>query len=312
MRIERGSARAGLRAALCAWALAAGAARADTLERSFAVEPDVRVEIELPSGRIEIRGGDANEVRVRASGELEIEAARSGRRVSIRAPSGWGRWGGGASVDLEVELPRKSRIGARTGNGAIEAEGVEGELSLHSANGRIEVRGAPEEAYLETMNAGIAFEGERSEVVARTLNGGIELEGVSGTVEASTMSGPIRVAGDAIERAELRTMSGEIELEGSLAEGARVAARTYSGRVRLRLPADTSARFDIQSFSGGVESDFSAFDVEDDRRGWRHGPGRRRSFVIGEGDARISIESYSGGVRIERGGGSARLRPGVE
>jgi DUF4097 and DUF4098 domain-containing protein YvlB len=284
--------------------LAAGA-RADTLERSFVVEPDVRVDIELPSGQIELRAIDAQELRVRASGPLEIDLAPSGGRVSIRAPSpGWPPFGGGASVDLEVELPRSSRITARTGNGRIEAEGVEGELVLHSANGGIEVEGAPPEAYLETMNAAIKFEGGPSEVVARTLNGEIQLEGVTGAVEASTLNGRIRVEGEAIERAELRTMSGGIELASSLAKGARVEARTYSGQVRLRLPDDSSARIDVQSFSGGLQSDFPSqgFEVENERGGWRHGPGQRRSFAIGDGDARISIESFSGGVKIERGG----------
>jgi len=295
-----------LLASLLLASLPAGEVRADPLEQRFEVEPDVRVDIELPSGKIELEGIDANEVRVHASGELEIDGSKSGRRLSIRSPSGgWRPWAGGGSVDLKVELPRRSRITARTGNGEIEAEGVEGELSLHSANGKIEVEGAPREAFLETMNAGIKFEGDRSEVVARTLNGEIELSGVTGNVEAHTMSGEIEVEGEAIERAELRTMSGEIELDASLAEGARVAAKTYSGQVRLRLPEDTSARFDVQSYSGGVESDFSSssFDVEKDRGGWRHGPGHRRSFVVGDGDARVTIESFSGGVKIERRGG---------
>ena len=311
-----GSPPATLLAALWLSGLLAGQVHADTLEQSFEVRPDVRVEIELLSGKIELRGIDANEVRVRANGELEIDGSKSGERVSIRAPSsGWLPWAGGTSVDLEVELPRNSRITARTSNGKIKAEGVAGELVLHSASGEIEVEGAPREAYLETMSGEIKFEGEHSEVVARTLNGEIELKGVTGAVEASTMSGQIKVEGDAIERAELRTMSGEIELDASLAQGARVEAKSYSGQVRLRLPDDTSARFDVQSFSGGLQSDFSSrlTDDENGHGGWRHGPGRRLSFVIGDGDARISIESFSGGVKIERGGRSAPVvAPDVE
>jgi DUF4097 and DUF4098 domain-containing protein YvlB len=212
---------------------------------------------------------------------------------------------------VEIELPRQSRITARTMNGAIEAEDVAGELELHAANGAIEVKGAPREAYLETMNAGIKFEGEHSEVVAKTLNGEIDLAGVSGEVQANTVSGRIRVRGEALERADLRTMAGAIELDSSLAKGARVSARSFSGPVTLRLPEGTSARFDVQSYSGGFESDFSAqLDSDDDDDGgprhhgwggWGHGPGRPLSFVVGDGDARISIESFSGGVKIQRG-----------
>ena len=143
-------------------------------------------------------------------------------------------------------------------------------------------------------------------MVAKTLNGAIELKGVSGEVSANTVSGRIRVEGEQIERAELRTMAGEIELESSLAKGARVNARSFSGPVVLRLPEGTSARFEVQSYSGGIESDFSSHLDGDDERGARHswgpGPGRPLSFVVGDGDARISIESFSGGVKIEESG----------
>jgi hypothetical protein len=305
-------------AALILWTLGPASARADEddreFEQTFEAEPDVRVDVEIMSGKIELRGIDANEVRVRGKGPLRIDGSR--RRVSLRSPSaGWRPWAHPVDVEVEIELPRKSRITARTINGGIKAENVEGELDLHAANGAIEVKGAPEEAYLETMNAPIKFEGERSEVVAKTLNGDIELEGVSGEVRAQTVSGRIKVEGEQLERAELRTMAGEIELDSSLARNARVSARSFSGPVRLRLPEATSARFEVQSYSGGIQSDFASRlddnggddeDEDDDggrnRRSWGHGPGRPLSFVVGDGDARISIESFSGGVKIEESG----------
>jgi DUF4097 and DUF4098 domain-containing protein YvlB len=297
-------------AALCLSALATSGAwaeddrRSGPFEQTFEVEPDVRVDVEIMTGKIELRGIDANELRVHAKGQLRVDGSR--RRVTLRAPSaGWLPWTHPVDVEVEIELPRKSRITARTINGGIEAEGVDGELDLHAANGAIEVKGAPEEAYLETMNAAIKFEGERSGVVAKTLNGAIELKGVSGEVSANTVSGRIQVEGEQIERAELRTMAGGIELDSSLAKGARVNARSFSGPVVLRLPEGTSARFEVQSYSGGIESDFaSRLDGDDDgggHRSWGPGPGRPLSFVVGDGDARISIESFSGGVKIERG-----------
>jgi hypothetical protein len=288
---------------LCAWELLANDAAAETLEQTFEVAPDVRVDIEILSGQIELRAIDVSQVRVRAKGGIQVDGSRG--RVSLRAPStGWLPWPRGMDVELVVEVPRKSRITARTVNGRIKAQDVEGELLLHAANGEIEVKGAPQQAHLETMTSAIKFEGDHSEVVARTLNGEIALSGVSGEVEATTVSGRIRVEGDEIERAELRTMSGEIELDSSLAKGARVDAKSYSGQVRLRLPENTSARFEVQSFSGGVHSEFAS-QLTDDQSGfgpWSYGPGRRLSFVVGDGDARVSIESFSGGVRIESAG----------
>ena len=295
------SRRSAAAAALFCWARMV---HADPFEQTLVVEPDVRLDVEIVSGKIELRGIDANELRVRANGALRVDG--SPRRVSLRAPSaGFMPWADRVDLHVEIELPRQSRITARAINGSIEAKDVAGELDLHAANGAIEVDGAPREAYLETMNAPIKFEGERSAVVAKTLNGSIELEGVSGEVEAQTVSGKIKVEGEEIERAELRTMAGEIELATSLAKGARVSARSFSGPVKLSLPRGTSARFDVESFSGGIESEFSSRLTGDEpRHGFGgHGPGGRPlSFVVGDGDARISIESFSGGVKIEESG----------
>jgi DUF4097 and DUF4098 domain-containing protein YvlB len=271
-------------------------------EWRFEVKPDVRVQIEILSGRIEVRATDDNEVRVRAEGGGGLEVKGSRRRVSLRAPATTRLpWARGVDVELEVLVPRQSRVTARIVNGPIEVEGVEGELDVHAANGPIEVDASPREAFLETMNSPIRFSGDRSAVVARTLNGEIELTGVSGDVEASALSGRIRVEGEAIERAELRTMSGAIDFDASLLERARVTARTYSGAVRMRLPADVSARFDVRSHSGGVRSEFASRLTDDEagQSAWIQDTDGRLNFAIGTGDARISIESFSGGVEIE-------------
>ena len=285
--------------------LPAGAAGDEPLEQTFEVKPDVRVDIEILSGSIEVRAIDADEVRLRSEGGGGLEIDGSRRRVSIRAPAtGWFPWSRGVDVELQIEVPRESRLTIRSINGRIRVEGVEGELHLHAANGEIDVEGTPREAYLETMTGAIRFEGERSTVVARTINGEVRLQGVAGEVEVSTVSGAIRVEGEDLERADLRTMSGEIELRASLAPRARVEARSYSGAVRLGLPADTSARFEVQSFSGGVHSEFASRLEGEDRKGSRdRGRGRPLSFVVGDGDARVTIESFSGGVRIEEQGG---------
>ena len=102
-------------AALCVSALLAGAVRAEELEQSFQVGPEVRVEIELLSGGIELRATDGNEVRVRASGDVEIEGGQGGDRVSIHAPSGgWLPWTGGPSrvtrAAIDARAPRSCAV----------------------------------------------------------------------------------------------------------------------------------------------------------------------------------------------------------
>ena len=276
-------------------------ARADRFEESFPVDSQPHVDVDIIHGRVEVEGGPHDEVRVRAhGGEVEIDAERD--VVNIRAPmTGFRPWNWGRpGVRLELQVPYGSDLSIRTLHGPIEVEDVDGVLDLHAASGRIEVDGSPREARLETLNASIDFRGDDSEVVARTLNGNVELRGVGREVEVTSMSGRIDVEGEDLERVHLESMAGNIDLDASLAEGARILSKTYSGRVRLRLPQDVSARFSIESFSGDVRSAFAG--------DWNPLRGQRLRTTIGGGDARIDIESFSGGVRIEDDDGEARER----
>ena len=281
----------------------AGDGRDRRAELRIPVDPDVRVEIEIISGDVEIEVWNKPEVRIRSGGvpvtALDIESDRD--RVSVRGGRGRG-WLpiaiSGDEIDVRIDVPKKSHVRAKTINGSIEAKGVEGRISFHAANGEIEVEGAPAEAYLETVTGDIDFEGKgegrAGRVEARTVNGDIELSGVGGEVVASAMNGSIEVLGDAIERADLRTLSGSIDLEARLAPGARVNCKTISGDVELELPTDTSAVFEIQSFSGRVQNEFGALNLSSSRAG----AGQRLEFEAGDGDGRVGIETFSGSVLI--------------
>lgn len=264
------------------------------------VNPDVRVDIELISGSIEIRGWDKPEVRIRTDDDNVdgLDVRSDADWVTVRATGvgiGWLRLPiRTGDVDLRIDLPKGSYITAKTINGPIEARDVEGRISFKAANGEIVVRGAPSEAILETMNSGIKFRGKGSRVDARTVNGTIDLRGVSGEVVANAISGSIHVQGDVLERADLRSLTGSVELETALAPGARISCKSYSGSISLTVPEDTSAKFDIQTFSGRIRNDLGPRSVSH----WRGGPGQRLDFEAGDGDGHVTIDTFSGSVRI--------------
>jgi hypothetical protein len=279
--------------------LAAGASAADERDdaRTWSVDPDVRVDIEIIAGDIEIEAWQRNEIRVRAQGggrdSLGIEASPDW--ISIRAPGPRGWLGGAGEVDLRIELPEGSRVRAKSINGSIDVKGVRGSVTAHATNGDIEVEGAPREATLETLSSNIQLKGRAGRVAARSVSGSIQLEGVSEEVEATTMSGSIQVEAGTLRRVDLRTLSGSIELEASLAKDARVHLETHSGSLQLTLPRATSAHFDVQTFSGGIDNEFEVRS----RSRQLGGIGRRLDFQVGDGDAQITIKSFSGGVDIE-------------
>ena len=278
--------------------LAASTSGADNEdERTWPAESDVRVDIEIIAGDIEIEGWERNEVRVQTQGggrnSLGIEASPD--RISIRAPGARGWFGGVGEVDLHIELPVGSRVRAKSINGAIEVKNLRGTITAHATNGNIEVEGAPREADLETLSSNIKLRGRAGRVKARAISGSIELEGVQEEIEATTMSGSIQVEAGTLRRVDLRTLSGSIELEAALAPDARAHLETHSGSVKLALPEATSAQFEVQTFSGGIDNEFG---VQSSSRQFR-GVGRRLDFQVGEGDGLVTIKTFSGGVDIE-------------
>ena len=282
-------------------------AAGDENARSWPARSDVRVDVEIIAGGIEIEGWDRDEVRLRAFGAgrnaVSVEAAPDW--ISIRAPdtaAGGLSWLGGVEVELRIQLPSGARVRAKTINGPIEVRGVRGSITAHAANGEIEVEGRPREAKLETLSSDIEVRGGAGRVEARAVSGSIEVEGVTEEVTATTMSGSIEVeGGGTLRRVDLRTFSGSIELEAALAPDVRAHLETHSGGIRVALPADTSARFDVQTLSGEIENDFGKRARSRKLRGRGRGLGRRLDFRVGdrEGDGLVTIETLSGGVEIE-------------
>ena len=109
------------------------------------------------------------------------------------------------------------------------------------------------------------------------------------------MSGSVTVEASDIEQGEFESVSGSVHFTGALLPGARLGAESHSGSVVLNLPADTSARFQIETFSGSINNGFGGAEAE---RTSRYAPGKRLDFTLGSGDAQVRIESFSGSVTL--------------
>jgi len=109
------------------------------------------------------------------------------------------------------------------------------------------------------------------------------------------VSGSIRVEASDIEQGDFEAVSGSVRFTGALSPGARLSAESHSGSVVLNLPADTSARFQVETFSGSINNGFGGGEAE---RTSRYAPGKRLDFTIGSGDAQVRVESFSGSVTL--------------
>lgn len=293
------------RLAACLALVAAPTLAGQSVDESRQVAPDARIRIENLAGSVTVTGW--NEDRVHVTGtlgddveSLEIRGGGDSLSIEVKIPDrkGWGRRDHDVGARLEVHVPAGCRLAVETVSAEIEASGVRGALDLESVSGSIVAAGTSASAELSTVSGAIRFTGHGTAVEAESVSGGIQLDGVGGAVEADTVSGRIEVRAAALGRGDLESVSGEIELTGELAAGARLDIEGHSSNVTLRLPAATSARFDIETFSGRIDNDFGP----QAERAQRHGPGKELEFTTGSGDAQVSIETFSGNVRVEKAG----------
>ena len=233
-----------------------------TLDRTFELAADGRVELENVNGSITVDSWDRPAVRVqavkkakaadrkdaeRALRGTKVESSRAGdRRLRIeteqsRSERGFFSWlldrDGKASVAYHLTVPRGVDLQASTVNGRLDLDGVEGRLRLSTVNGSIH---------------------------ARDLAGAVRATTVNGAIEAAMRQVP---------------------------EGADLELQTTNGGVELALPADVRADVEVSTTNGGISTDFPL------ERTGRWGPQRMHGQLNG-GGGRIRVETTNGGVAI--------------
>jgi DUF4097 and DUF4098 domain-containing protein YvlB len=284
------------------------------------------VEIEIGSGSVRVTGWSRNEVQVtgtlqRADDRLELDGA--GRSVEVHVASRRGGRGGPAS--LEIRVPAGSTLAVTAGSAPITVTGVTGNVEAESASGPVTVNGNLRRIEVMAQSGPVVIEGQaetldvtamsgpvrvtanvRQRATIEALSGPVDLLGSVGEAEVHAVSGRVRVANatgqveiEAVSgsvilngtrlRGSVESVSGNLVVEGSV--GGTLSLESHGGNVEMRFPSGTNAGVDVETFSGGLRSDF----------GNGTGEGRReRHVTIGRGGPAVSITTFSGDVKLLR------------
>jgi lia operon protein LiaG len=228
-----------------------------------------------------------------------------GRRVEVRS-SGDGLE---AHADVRVIVPKGKAVFLRHGMGETTIDNVDGRLDVSVAASRVRathVRGA---LTLDTGSGGVELTDMTGDLVLESGSGGAVLDGVRGgkvnldigsgslrgcaidvhELAADVGSGGIRLSGVKTRRLHLEAGSGgsDVELLGPVED---VQVEAGSGGVTLRLPANLGATVDIETGSGGIDTDFEVKVQRMERHALRG--------TVGDGRGRVKIEAGSGTVRL--------------
>ena len=268
--------------------LAAGTAQAaeKTLNRTFNVSPGGSLVVEADGASIKVSGADTNQVTVRmivrASeddvAEMTLDATQKGNEVTAtmrRAKRNkWfslGFWRGEASI--EVTVPRRFEVNARTGGGGIELTDTVGAVKLNTSGGDISARNLDGTVWLRTSGGQISAEKVRGDVDANTSGGDIRLIGIDGRIKGHTSGGGVRVS--------------------LVGDNRGISATTSGGSIELILPRNATGDVSASTSGGHITTDIPVTTtlVKETRlEGTLNGGGQRIEARTSGGDIRLRAE----------------------
>jgi hypothetical protein len=261
-------------------------------DKRFTVDGVVDLHLTTFDGAIEVRGWDRNEIAIEIEkrgqdketvDRIQVVAEQKGSTVTVDV-----RYSGSSSyigvgvftsprARLIVNAPRRVNVVARSRDGAITADRLEGRLELKTSDGSVRA----------TETAG--------QLLIESGDGSIRVEDVVGSVEARTDDGTVRVIG---RPATLLVRSGDGSIVLRVRRDTVMTADwmlvTRDGSISAELPDDFSALIEAEPGSGDrARSDLTLAEMTGGTRDQRTLRGR-----LGAGGKLLTLRTSDGSIRI--------------
>jgi DUF4097 and DUF4098 domain-containing protein YvlB len=229
-------------------------------------KPELRVDTHDADVRIDVWDQNKIEARITThgwhigNGGLEIVEQQQGNAVGIqlREPH-HAHFSFGIETrrtEVEIHMPRSAKVNVHTGDGAVTAKGLAGQLDFSTGDGRLAI------------------------------------EDVDGTLHAHTSDGSVRVTGR-FDVLDLRTSDGRVEVEAKPGSQLQDSwdIRSSDGSVSLRIPGDLAADVELHTSDGSittniplvVEGTFGRHDIH----GKMNGGGNRLTVHTSDGSVTL-------------------------
>jgi DUF4097 and DUF4098 domain-containing protein YvlB len=250
--------------ALAIAAVAPGA-RAEDVTKAYTVSGRATVRVDTNDGSVRVTTGDTKEVQFRVEYQgyelnrtLRVDSRQDGDRVELiaRVTGHWVgfNWGAnGKRLHIEVVMPRTGDLRVSTGDGAVEASSLDGNIVISTGDGSVKASGLSGTVDLHTGDGSINVEDLKGDIKLRTGDGSVEAHRLDGKVNADSGDGHIKLDGR-FDSLNIRTGDGSVEAHAN--DGSRMNAawniRTGDGSVDMTLPGDLQANIDASTGDGRI------------------------------------------------------------
>lgn len=217
------------------------------IDKEFTVDGAPDLEVRFESGRLEIRPGAVDTVKVRVDAKdpgFIVEQRGNSILVSSDKDASWLSRG---SASVVIETPEGSNAMVAVASASVNIDAAMGKVEIKSASGdmaiesaeNLRVNSASGDLVVGSVDWGLRFTSASGDVRVT--------DHVGGSVEMSTASGDVY-----IERTDasidVKSASGDVLIRSF--EGRSANFKSMSGDMDLGIPARTSVDLDVTLLSG--------------------------------------------------------------
>ncbi|MBT2289782.1 DUF4097 family beta strand repeat protein [Paenibacillus albidus] len=177
------------------------------------------------------------------------------------------------SAYLNVNLPENLAVEVESGNGSIEASGIQSGLTVDSSNGKLDIQDIKGGLNAHSSNGSLTIKNIQGETELVSSNGAMTLDNIDGALTAKSSNGRI-------------TLNSAVKGDWKLT--------SYNGKIMLGVPADTDAKVTADSSNGSLKGNLPW--VLEEGEDNNHG-----TAVLGKGTYEVNISSSNGSVTVDTG-----------
>ena len=297
--------------------LSQSALAAQSVDKRIEVQGDLRLNLEVQRGEVEILPWDQSAITVTGNldelsegltvkqnaGTISIEdklprhysgSNKEGSRLTIKVPKQLKLYSEGVSANYKVsEL--SGDINVQTVSGNIKANGLSEQVSINTVSGDIVSQSLQGKLKLETVSGNIEDKQSLGKVSYTLVSGKLNADSGAEQVSIELVSGDAKVSLDKVERLKAQSVSGDLKLSVS-GLTTKASLESVSGDISFSLPANLDATFNID---GGPSGDIDNRLTQDKPKRPKYGPGSSLQFQMGNGSADIQINTISGDINLK-------------
>jgi DUF4097 and DUF4098 domain-containing protein YvlB len=265
------------------------------------LKADARVEVSNVAGEIIVEAWDKNELHLTGTlseqvEKLEITGDASRLKIEVKLPR---RTRNVEDTDLRLKVPAGITLEADGVSADIQVRGIRGDVRASSVSGDVELVVGSKEVEARSVSGDVTVQAPAAMTRVESVSGDVTVRGVKGEVRGETVSGNVEVQAQVARRVEMKSVSGDLELEAELAVDAEVEAETMSGDVRLAVPRLPDVDVDLETYSGDIEQSELLPGFTGRRQSKDEDEGREYSRP-GKGPGRVRLHSFSGDIEVRK------------